>query len=533
MSEKPLTEPRRRRVPAGLGAAAVWVAAWQLASMVAGSGLLLAGPLDTVAALARLVPTHPFWEQVAFSSLRIVGGAVAGYLLAFALAAAAWRWRAVRALAQPPLAAIKGTPVACVVVLLLIWFGSRNVSAVAVLLMVLPGVYFPVLTGLDELDHGQRELFDAFGAGRATSALALVWPGILPYVTAASRTVLGMSWKAGVAAELIGVPDGSIGECIYQAKLLLETADLFAWTIVVVLVSWVFERAVLALLQGSWPAAGRLAAQSGRSRARGESPLDGACGAPDGRIGAGEAGSGDVADGSSGDTGTGGRADAASAPAGAPPESVPTLNARQLVIGYGGEPVCAPLSFSLETGGALCLTAPSGTGKTTLLCTLAGLQKPIGGRLIFGWDGPTSARPAPVRPACGITFQDARLLEDLTAVENVLLFAARRVDAAQAHKSLEELLPAGALDVPVSELSGGQRRRVELARAFAAPGPLVLLDEPFAGLDADAHRRALTFVRRHGAERAVVLATHDPEDAVALDAQVLALREMLRERDRA
>ena len=423
----------------------------------------MAGPIDTALALARLLPTADFWGQVGFSSLRIVGGALAGYAVAFALAAAAWRWRGVRTLLQPALSAIKGTPVACVVVLLLILIGSRNVSAVAVFLMVLPGVYFPVLTGLDELDPGQRELFEVFDAGRLTSLLTLVWPGILPYVTAASSTVLGMSWKAGVAAELIGVPIGSIGERIYQAKLLLETADLFSWTIVVVLLSWMFERIALAALRASWPAAGHVV--MGLLR--------------EGRI------------------------------EDSPHETV--LYARNLAVGYDGKTVCAPVSFKLSAGDALCLDAPSGTGKTTLLHTIAGLQEPIEGKLT------TPVRPVPT------VFQETRLVEDLSAVENVALFT-RGLTTRDAENLLSELLPSDTLSVPVRELSGGQRRRIELVRAIAALGSLVLLDEPFTGLDAETHREALAFIQRHQADKALIVATHTPADANALGATVLTLQ---------
>ena len=448
---------------ARIGAVAFWLLIWQMASMAVGSGLILAGPLDTATALARLLPSTEFWGQIGFSTFRIIGGTFAGYMAAFVLAAAAWRWHGARTLLQPALSVIKGTPVACVVVLLLIWIGSRNVSAVAVFLMVLPGVYFPVLTGLDELDPKQRELFEVFGVGRLTRLLALVWPGILPYVTAASSTVLGMSWKAGVAAELIGVPAESIGERIYQAKLLLETADLFAWTIVVVLLSWVFERIALAALQASWPAAGHVA--MGLQY--------------EGRV------------------------------EGSPHETV--LHARNLAVGYDGKTICAPVSFELSAGDALCLGAPSGTGKTTLLHTIARLQEPIEGKLT------ASARPIPT------VFQETRLVEDLSAVENVVLFT-RGLTTRDAENLLSELLPSGTLTATVRELSGGQRRRVELVRAIAAPGSLVLLDEPFTGLDAEARREALAFIQRHQANKALIVATHDPADANALGATVLTLQ---------
>ena len=446
---------------------AFWLVVWQVASMLDSSGILLCGPLDALLALCRLSSTQTFWNSIWFSTLRIVAGVLLGYIIAGVLAAASWHASTVRILLQPALLAIKSTPVACIVVILLIWTGATNVSIITVLLLVVPAIYFALCTGLDNMDAGQRDLFEIFGARGRRRFFALIWPAVLPYLQAASSTVLGMSWKAGIAAELIGVPAGSLGERIYQAKLLLETPDLFAWTFCVICLSWLFEHGAMALLRGTWPRAAKLAPRAPRDlmESGGENP------------------SGHNA----------------------------SLRAQGLLIGYGAEPLCEPLDFSLGPSSCLCLQAPSGTGKTTLLRTMARLQKPLGGAL------ENAAR------GCSIMFQDACLVEDLDAIDNILLFARLGFTRKDARDLACELLPKDALSRPVRELSGGQRRRVELTRAFAAPGELVLLDEPFGGLDAQAHSCALAFVKRHGAGRIVVLATHDANDAQALTAQVLEL----------
>lgn len=519
----------------GAAAIAFWLAVWQAASVAAGSGVILAGPLDVLAALCRLIPTAAFWGQVGFSCLRIMGGCAAGYAAALALAAASARWDAVRVLLRPALSAVKGTPVACVVVMLLIWFGSRNVSAAAVFLMVLPGIYFPVLEGLDRLDAGSRELFDLMCRGRgagARRALALVWPGILPYLTAASRTVLGMSWKAGVAAELIGTPTGSIGERIYQAKLLLETSDLFAWTLVVVALSWGFERLALAAIGRTWPAAGRLAAFINGIVVK--NPFESARNRGSLFIGRSLSGreTAKIIDSGARDTPNGPRSkerppvqEAVSADSkgflttsrfanASQHRSEAVLTVRDLVAGNGGAPATGPVSFSLNPGETLCLAGPSGAGKTTLLRAIAGSIPAMAGEL----DVP--------RGGCSTVFQDTRLVEGLTAAENVALFArggSAGATKAGARALLAELLPVDALDRPVGELSGGQRRRVEIARALAAPGELILLDEPFTGLDAAARDRAIACIERHRAGRPVTFTAHDGSLARELGAQLVEL----------
>lgn len=443
---------------------AFWLVVWQVASMLDSSGILLCGPLDALLALCRLSSTQTFWSSIWFSTLRIVAGVLLGYIIAGALAAASWHTSTVRILLQPALLAIKSTPVACVVVILLIWTGAANVSVITVLLLVVPAIYFALCTGLDNMDAGRRELFEVFGVRGQRRFFALTWPAVLPYLQAASSTVLGMSWKAGIAAELIGVPAGSLGERIYQAKLLLETPDLFAWTFCVICLSWLFEHGAMALLRGTWPRAAKLALRVPRDLM--------------------ESGHGN---------------------------SDASLRAQGLLIGYGAEPLCEPLGFSLGPSSCLCLQAPSGTGKTTLLHTVARLQRPLAGSL----ENTAWGR--------SMMFQDTRLVEDLDALDNILLFARRGFSRKDARDLACELLSKDALSRPACELSGGQRRRVELARAFAAPGELVLLDEPFGGLDAQAHSCALAFVKRHGAERIVVFTTHDANDAQALGAQILEL----------
>lgn len=450
---------------ARIGSVVFWLAVWQGVSMLVGSSFILAGPLDTAAALACLVPTGSFWSHVAFSAMHIVAGAVLGYLAASACALAAHRLHAVRLLLRPAMAAIKGTPIACIVVILLIWIGSRNASTAAVFLMVLPAIYFPMLGALDSVDPRMRELADVFGMRGARRALAVVWPHVLPYLRAASETALSMSWKAGVAAELIGTPTGSIGERIYQAKLLLETADLFAWTVTVIAVAWLLERVALMLLDATWPAAGSLAVRLARSRRS-----------------------------------------LTTSPAAS--ERAAILSTSELVVGHDDLAAAGPFTFTVRGGETLVLMGPSGAGKTTLLSTIARQCVPRSGVVQLAAETNLSA-----------VFQDARLIDQLSCLDNILLVA----PGSDACALLAELGLAEVAGRPADMLSGGQRRRLELARALAAPAQLTLLDEPFTGLDEGARDLALTFLDRHRGDRAIVLSTHDPRDAERLGARILRI----------
>ena len=153
-----------------------------------------------------------------------------------------------------------------------------------------------------------------------------------------------------------------------------------------------------------------------------------------------------------------------------------TVTLKELSKSYGGSPILEGISLTLEPGKPLCVTGPSGCGKTTLLRCVLGLEKPDSGTVEYSSGS---------RPRFGVLFQEDRLFDHLDAVENLRLATGEK-DRDALRAALLQLLPADALDRPVSALSGGQRRRVALVRALRPGGAAVILDEPFTGLDAAA-----------------------------------------------
>ena len=450
-------------------AVVAWLVIWQLASFAVGSRLLLAGPLETVLCLAGLVVRREFWATVAFSLVRIAAGFVASFVLALALASIARRLRVVEEFVAVGLGAVKSVPVVCIVVLLLMFVGSRNVSAVAVFLVALPALYFAAFEALGNLDSGMGELLDACGVRGLRCVLGHVWPSMHPFLVATCKNVVGMSWKAGVAAELVGMPLGSMGERIYQTKLLLETGELFAWTIVVVVLAAVSERAFLALLARSVDVSLHLATRT-RSTSGGGASVD---------------------------------------------EAPLEVRLDDVTVSFEGTEVLSDVNLVVGAGERACLSDPSGSGKTTLLRLLAGILKPDEGAVTVG---PEEA-PATV----SVMSQETHLLEPVSAVGNVAFLAGEWLDETAIRELLLEVLGPDELDRPVSELSGGQRRRVELVRAMARPSGMVLLDEPFASLDASSVNASVAFVMRHLCGRTLVVASHLAGTAALLDARELAL----------
>ncbi len=171
---------------------------------------------------------------------------------------------------------------------------------------------------------------------------------------------------------------------------------------------------------------------------------------------------------------------------------------------FDGKVVLDHVSLTLESGGTACLMAPSGRGKTTLLRCIAGLETPDSGQIT----------DLPERIA--YVFQEDRLCDGFSAVDNIRLVTGKALGEGEIRRHLEELGLAGSLDQPVRELSGGMRRRVVISRAVCFGADLLLLDEPFKGLDDEARQQTADYILRHRGAAAILCVTHDREDAAAL-----------------
>ena len=233
-----------RKTDLRLWAVAFWLAVWQLAAMALAAvyphgELLLASPVNVLLRLGQLAVTAAFWRTVAWSAIRIFGGFLLATVLAVALAAlAAWKtW--FRGLMAPLVAGIKAVPVASFIILALVFISA---------LMVFPPVYLNVLEGICHTDRRLLEMARVFRVPLGRRLRGIYLPQVMPHFRTAVSLGLGLCWKAGAAAEIIGLPAGSMGERLYTAKVYFQTADLFAWTVTIVAVSVVFERLFLALV---------------------------------------------------------------------------------------------------------------------------------------------------------------------------------------------------------------------------------------------------------------------------------------------
>ena len=239
------TTQRTRIIKAG--AIAFWLAVWEIASLLIGEELFLPSPISVLEALASSVIDLSFWSAVLFTLERIILGFVISLSSAVILAFLSYRWRILGILLEPVVKVVRATPVASIVILILVWVRSRNLSVVISFMMVFPVVYQNVLKGLCNTDRNLIEMADAYRIRTLKRIRYIYLPYLVPYLESAISISLGLAWKSGIAAEVIGLPDGSIGERVYEAKIYLSMPDLFASTVTVIILAFVFERVFLYL----------------------------------------------------------------------------------------------------------------------------------------------------------------------------------------------------------------------------------------------------------------------------------------------
>lgn len=235
----------RRREDVRIWAVAFWLIVWQLASVAIGSDILLVSPITVVVRLLQLATEIAFWKTILFSLVRIAGGFFLAVLSGCLLAVLSACFAKIRDLLQPLVLAVKTVPVASFIILALVWFSSRNLAVFISFLMVFPVIYTNVLNGIRETNHELLEMAAVFEIPLWRRIRYIYVPQVFPYFEAGCTVALGLCWKSGIAAEVIGMPRGSIGERMQQAKVYLDTPDLFAWTLVIVVLSLIFEKLVL------------------------------------------------------------------------------------------------------------------------------------------------------------------------------------------------------------------------------------------------------------------------------------------------
>ncbi len=227
-----------------------WTAAWYLAARMMDNPLLLPGPVQVLRCLGTLMLTEAFWQTVAVSIGRILLGVISAVLLGCILAVATSFSRLMEVLIAPAMTAMQATPVASFTILVLIWVNRDYVPVLICGMMVLPVVWNSVSTGIQVTDPQLLEMAKVYRLSRLQILRRIYVPSVMPFFRTACSSGLGLGWKAGIAAEVLTVPKRSIGRMIADSKLYLLTEELFASTLVVIVLSLLLQKIMLRLLKG-------------------------------------------------------------------------------------------------------------------------------------------------------------------------------------------------------------------------------------------------------------------------------------------
>lgn len=453
-----------RRIFFHVLAIAFWIAVWEALALCIDSKLIIASPIDVAGRLLRMVTQIDTYKSLGFSLLRITLGFLSAFVFGSILAVIAAKSATVRMLLSPITTVIKSTPVASFIILAIIWFGSSNLSIFISFLMVFPVIYLNLFKGIESAKKELSEMAEIFRMPVLKRIFYVLLPQLMPFIISACSVALGLCWKSGVAAEVIGISSGSIGERLYRAKLYFETEDLLAWTVVIIVISTVLEKAVMYLLEklSSLPA-GRFAdkecvLKNCNSKKAGFS---------DGSV----------------CTGSGG------------------IVLEDISKEFLGVKAVKNVSLKIGSGEHIALMGHSGAGKTTLSRIICGLETADGGTVSIA----EGTRFAAV-------FQEDRLIDSISSIGNLIAVGC------EANAAYELLTDFGFTDdlifKPVSGLSGGEKRRCAIARALLFGGDVVIMDEPFKGIDMEmAFSSVIPKVKELTKGRTLLLITHSEEEA--------------------
>ena len=233
-----------------LAVTAFWGLIWVLLSKKIGNDFLFPSPSAVFEELWRLIREKTFWLTTSVSLLRVLWGILVSWIIGTALAYILHASSVLRALCSPLLTVMKSTPVASFIILALLWMERDSLPVFITALIVIPIVWANVTEGIRSIDPSLSEVTKIYRFSVKQRILRLYIPSVSPYFMAACKSSLGMAWKAGIAAEVLATPNHSIGKELYFSKAYLETPTLFAWTLVVILLSVLIEKLLVSALNG-------------------------------------------------------------------------------------------------------------------------------------------------------------------------------------------------------------------------------------------------------------------------------------------
>lgn len=218
-----------------------WIGVWWLASAIVGLPLILPSPLDVLFKLGTMATTATFWKVMITSGVRVTVGISLSYLGGFLLAILCHRFGVLHDLMLPIISVIKTTPVSSFILIALVFFNRDLIPGAIAALMVLPVVFANTMEGLSAPSAALLETARAYKLSFADRIRCIWIPTLRPFLISAAGACAGLAIKAGIAAEVLICPEVSVGKYMYLSKQNMEYVELFAWTIAIVIFSFLVD----------------------------------------------------------------------------------------------------------------------------------------------------------------------------------------------------------------------------------------------------------------------------------------------------
>lgn len=240
-----ITKDKIQKLFVNAAAAMFWVAMWQLAYVKVAQELLLVSPAQAFLRLIQLSQSAVFWSSIGGTCFRVLAGFLLALSIGAVIAVFSARYKWVYSLVSPLFGVIRATPVASFIILVLLWISTDGLPMFIAFLMVVPMIWSNISAGISVVDKSLLEMAKIFKLSRSKILTVIYFPAVMPHFISACSVGLGFAWKSAIAAEVICLPKMAVGRQIYNSRIYLETADLFAWTIAVIILSVLIEKLVL------------------------------------------------------------------------------------------------------------------------------------------------------------------------------------------------------------------------------------------------------------------------------------------------
>ncbi len=229
----------------------IWLIIWQILAMLIKEEILLPSPLLVLEKFINLLGTKDFYISILSTSFKIILGFGLAILIALVFAYFSYKYQLFYEFIRPIILIFKSVPIASLTILLLFWIKSENLSVYVAFIMAMPIIYTNVYTGLISIDKKLIQMAEVYQITERKKLHYIYGIKVRPFLTSSIITVSGLVFKAGVAAEVIGLPANSIGKNLYNSKVYLDMPALMAWTLSILILSMGFEKLLRLVLGGN------------------------------------------------------------------------------------------------------------------------------------------------------------------------------------------------------------------------------------------------------------------------------------------